>query len=274
MAGVKSATADWDFDAVTIGFPGLVEDGQLVREPLNLGGGWLDANLERAFDRPVRIINDAALQALASYEGGRMLFVGFGTSIGSALVADDTIVPVELGLIPFTRRATFKTRLTKDARKKSGHKRWQKYVHESVALLQDIFWPQRHGDRGRQCQAPRPAARSLPADDEPRRVRGRAAALGGKRPPRSRPTGRRGASPRRVPPTFFPRGPRLAPVRYTTARRSLWFRIEPMPIDIALTGLAMPLAEFPRSPARPKTAAIAPPGWVRPPARRRSCCRR
>ena len=84
MAGVKSATADWDFDAVTIGFPGLVEDGQLVREPLNLGGGWLDANLERAFDRPVRIINDAALQALASYEGGRMLFVGFGTSIGAA----------------------------------------------------------------------------------------------------------------------------------------------------------------------------------------------
>jgi polyphosphate glucokinase len=141
VAGVKSATADWDFDAVTIGFPGLVEEGQLVREPLNLGGGWLDANLERAFDRPVRIINDAALQALASYEGGRMLFVGFGTSIGSALVADDTIVPVELGLIPFTRRATFKTRLTKEARKKSGHKRWQKYVHESVALLQDMFWP-------------------------------------------------------------------------------------------------------------------------------------
>jgi predicted NBD/HSP70 family sugar kinase len=88
VAGVKAATADWDFDAVTIGFPGLV-----------------------------------------------------GTSIGAALVADDTIVPVELGLIPFTRRATFKTRLTKEARKKAGHKRWQKYVHESVALLQDIFWP-------------------------------------------------------------------------------------------------------------------------------------
>jgi len=141
VAGVKSATADWDFDAVTIGFPGLVENGQLVREPLNLGGGWLDANLERAFDRPVRIINDAALQALASYKGGRMLFVGFGTSIGSALVADDTIVPVDPGLIPFTKRATFMTRLTNEARKKSGHKRWQKYVHESVALLQDIFWP-------------------------------------------------------------------------------------------------------------------------------------
>ena len=100
MAGVKSATADWDFDAVTIGFPGSSRTGSVVREPLNLGGGWLDANLERAFDRPVRIINDAALQALASYEGGRMLFVGFGTSIGSALVADDTIVPVELGLTP------------------------------------------------------------------------------------------------------------------------------------------------------------------------------
>jgi predicted NBD/HSP70 family sugar kinase len=141
VAGVKAVTVDWDFDAVTIGFPGLVEDGRLVREPLNLGGGWLDAHLERAFDRPVRIINDAALQALASYEGGRMLFVGFGTSIGSALVADDTIIPMELGLIPFSKRATFMTRLTKEARRKLGQKRWQRYAHEAIALLQDVFWP-------------------------------------------------------------------------------------------------------------------------------------
>jgi polyphosphate glucokinase len=141
VAGVKAATRDWTFDAITVGFPGLVENGQLVREPLNLGGGWLSFDLARAFDRPVRIINDAALHALASYEGGRMLFVGFGTSIGAALVADDVIVPVELGLVPFTKRHRFMTRLTKQARKESGHKRWQRSVHEAVELLQDIFWP-------------------------------------------------------------------------------------------------------------------------------------
>lgn len=141
LAGVREATEGWSYDAVSIGFPGLVDNGQLAREPLNLGGGWMDCDLEAAFERPVRIINDAALQALASYEGGRMLFVGFGTSIGAALVADDTIVPLELGLIPFTAKARFMTRLTKVARKKLGHKRWQGYVHEAVALLQDIFWP-------------------------------------------------------------------------------------------------------------------------------------
>lgn len=141
VAGVRAATGDWDFDAVTLGFPGLVEDGRLVREPLNLGGGWLDADFERALGRPVRIINDAALQALASYAGGRMLFVGFGTSVGAALVADDVVVPVELGLIPFSRRHTFMSRLTKAARKRTGHERWQRAVHEAVLLLQDVFWP-------------------------------------------------------------------------------------------------------------------------------------
>ena len=141
VAGVKAATRDWTFDAITVGFPGLVENGQVVREPLNLGRGWRAFDLVRAFDRPVRIINDAALHALAAYEGGRMLFVGFGTSIGAALVADDVIVTVELGLIPFTKRHTFMTRLTKQARKEYGHKRWQRAVHEAVELLQDVFWP-------------------------------------------------------------------------------------------------------------------------------------
>jgi polyphosphate glucokinase len=175
VAGVKSATAGWDFDAITMGFPGLVEDGRLVREPLNLGGGWLEADLAKAFDRPVRIINDAALQALASYEGGRMLFVGFGTSIGAALVADDTIVPVELGLIPFTRRATFMTRLTKEARRTLGHKRWQKHVYESVALLQDVFWPRDTVIGGGN------AKHLDPLPDRTRRMRNRDAIAGARR---------------------------------------------------------------------------------------------
>jgi polyphosphate glucokinase len=141
VAGVKELTGDWEFDAVTIGFPGLVENGKLVREPLNLSGGWLNFDFARAFDRPVRIINDAAMQALANYRDGRMLFVGFGTSVGAALIADDVVVPVELGLIPFSKKHTFMSRLTKEARRKNGHERWQKAVHNAVFLLQDIFWP-------------------------------------------------------------------------------------------------------------------------------------
>ena len=141
VAGVKAATADWDFDAISMGFPGLVEHGNLVREPLNLSGGWVKFDFAQAFEKPVRIINDAALQALANYKGGRMLFVGFGTSVGATLIVEDVIVPVELGLIPFSRRHTFMSRLTKEARRANGHTRWQKDVLIAVALLQDIFWP-------------------------------------------------------------------------------------------------------------------------------------
>jgi polyphosphate glucokinase len=141
VAGVKARTKDWQFDAISIGFPGLVENGKLVREPLNLSGGWLKFDFSRAFGRPVRIMNDAAMQALANYKGGRMLFVGFGTSVGAALIADDVVVPVELGLIPFSKRHTFMSRLTKQARRQNGHARWQKAVYDAVFLLQNIFWP-------------------------------------------------------------------------------------------------------------------------------------
>lgn len=141
VAGVKKATKDWEYDAITMGFPGLVEGGKLVREPLNLSGGWMNFNFAQAFRRPVRIINDAAMQALANYQGGRMLFVGFGTSVGAALVADGVVVPVELGLIPFSRRHTFMSRLSKAARRADGQERWEKAVHRAVALLRDVFWP-------------------------------------------------------------------------------------------------------------------------------------
>jgi polyphosphate glucokinase len=159
VAGVKAATADWKYEAISIGFPGLVRDGKLVREPLNLSGGWLEFDFASAFGVPVRIINDAALQALANYEGGRMLFVGFGTSVGASLIADDSIVPVELGLIPFSRRHTFMSRLTKEARRRNGHTRWQKDVHAAVTLLRDIFWPDDTviGGGNAKCLDPLPA---------------------------------------------------------------------------------------------------------------------
>jgi predicted NBD/HSP70 family sugar kinase len=142
VSKTKATVEGWDFDCVTLGYPGLVKDGKLVREPLNLGGSWMTFDFEAAFGKPVRIINDAALQALAVYRGGRMLFVGFGTSIGCALVADDVIVPVELGLIPMGKKEVFMTRLTKAARKENGHTKWQAGVHEAVALLRDVFFPE------------------------------------------------------------------------------------------------------------------------------------
>lgn len=136
---VKERASGWKYDAITIGFPGLVKDGALVREPLNLGDGWLDFSFKKAFGCPVRIINDAALQALASYEGGRMLFMGFGTSIGASIVADDVIVPVELGLVPMSSGEPFLKRLTKVARKENGDKKWQRDVTKAVGLMQDVF---------------------------------------------------------------------------------------------------------------------------------------
>lgn len=139
VEGVKKATGDWKYDFITLGYPGLVKDGKLVREPLNLSGGWLNFNFSKALGKPVQIINDAALQALANYQCDRMLFVGFGTSVGASLVADDVIVPVELGLIPFSRRHTFMSRLTKEARRVNGQKRWQQDVNAAVSLLQDVF---------------------------------------------------------------------------------------------------------------------------------------
>jgi polyphosphate glucokinase len=135
-------TRKWGVTAVTLGFPGLVRDNAPAREPLNLGGGWLGYDYEAALACPVRIINDAAMQALAAYSGkGRMLFVGFGTSVGCALIADGVLTNIETGLIPLTRRECFKDRLSKEARRINGHARWQQDVDKAVALLQDMFWP-------------------------------------------------------------------------------------------------------------------------------------
>lgn len=141
VEGVKSLVKDWVYDCVTLGFPGLVKDGKLLREPLNLSGGWLNYDFSAAFARPLRIINDAALQALANYTPGRMLFVGFGTSVGAALIADDVIVPVELGLVPFGKKHRFMTTLTKEARRNLGQQRWHEYACSAITLLQDMFWP-------------------------------------------------------------------------------------------------------------------------------------
>lgn len=134
-------TSDWSYDCISIGFPGLVRDGAPSREPLNLGGGWLGFDFTEAFGRPVRLVNDAVLQATAAYEGGRMLFVGLGTSIGCALAVDGIFTNIEVGLIPLGKETRFMDRLTKASRRERGHEKWQRDVFTAVALLKDMFWP-------------------------------------------------------------------------------------------------------------------------------------
>ena len=97
VAGVLSATKDWDYEAVSIGFPGPVLCGQPMTEPVNLGPGWMGFDFEAAFRRPVKVINDAAMQALGSYQGGKMLFLGLGTGLGATVIMDGVIEPLELG---------------------------------------------------------------------------------------------------------------------------------------------------------------------------------
>src|ERR1700722_8536149 len=122
------ATEDWEFEAISLGFPGLVGDGRPAREPENLGGGWVNFDYKKAFGKPVRFINDAAMQALASYETGRMLFLGFGTSTGATVIVDDVILPFEIGTLRLTRSARFMDRLSKEAYKRDGVKKWLRSV--------------------------------------------------------------------------------------------------------------------------------------------------
>lgn len=141
VKGVLAATEDWEFEAVTLGFPGLVREGRIARNPLNLSGGWMDYDFEKAVKRPVRIINDASMQALARYETGRMLFVGLGTSVGAALIADDTVVPLEIGIMRLSKSEGFMDRMSKEALTTLGKKRWQRNVERALAVLRDVFWP-------------------------------------------------------------------------------------------------------------------------------------
>ena len=141
VQAVISETKDWEYDVVTIGFPGLIRNGQVARNPLNLGGEWEGFDFETAFRRPVRLINDAALQALANYDSGRFLFVGLGTSVGATLIVDDVVVPVEVGLLRLSKSQGFMDRLSKEALNSRGRKRWQTAVERAIFHLKDLFWP-------------------------------------------------------------------------------------------------------------------------------------
>ncbi len=138
---VREATGDWEYDRISIGYPGLLRDGRPSRDPLNLGPKWMDFDYEKAFEKPVRFMNDAAMQALGNYESGRLLFLGFGTSTGACLVADDALIPIEIGMLRFTRRARFMEWLSKKGLKRLGARRWVQAVTDAVELLQNVFGP-------------------------------------------------------------------------------------------------------------------------------------
>lgn len=133
--GVKKLTRTWVFSAVSIGFPGPVRHGHPLAEPHNLGRGWVGYDFAAAFGRPVKLINDAAMQALGSYEGGHMLFLGLGTGLGSAMIVDGVVNPMELAHLPYKKGKTYEEYLGKDGMKSMGRKKWEKHVHEVVEML-------------------------------------------------------------------------------------------------------------------------------------------
>jgi polyphosphate glucokinase len=135
VAAVTAATAGWIYDAVSIGYPGPVVHGRPVIEPCHLGCGWVGFDFKRAFHRPVKMINDASMQALGSYEGGRMLFLGLGTGLGSALVVDNVLEPLELAHLPYRKARTYEDYLGQAGLKRLGKRKWRRHVAAVVRHL-------------------------------------------------------------------------------------------------------------------------------------------
>jgi len=136
---VRKAVAGTKYDAVTIGFPGPVKGGRPAEEPVNLGRGWVRFDYARAFGKPVRFVNDAAMQALGSYRGGRMLFLGLGTGLGSALVIEGLLQPLEMAHLPYRSGKTYEDFLGKRGLDRVGKKRWRQLVFEIVPRLHHAF---------------------------------------------------------------------------------------------------------------------------------------
>ena len=134
------AVVGWRWSRVTVGIPSPVRAGKVVAEPVNLGDGWVGFDYEAAFGKPTKVVNDAVMQAVGSYEGGRMLFLGLGTGLGSAMIADGVIEPLELGHLPF-RKKTFEDYVSERAMKKVGKKKWTKAVFATVEQLSAAMEP-------------------------------------------------------------------------------------------------------------------------------------
>ncbi len=138
---VKRLVRDWKYDAVSIGYPGPVVQGHPLREPYNLGKGWVGFDFRKAFGCPVRVINDAAMQALGSYHGGRMLFLGLGTGLGSAMIVDGIIEPMELAHLPYKKGKTYEDYIGLRGLERLGKKKWRRHVADVVEQLKAAMEP-------------------------------------------------------------------------------------------------------------------------------------
>jgi polyphosphate glucokinase len=139
VRGVKRIVKGWQYDVVSIGYPGPVIHGRPLHEPHNLAGGWVGFDFAKAFGRPVQIINDAAMQALGSYHGGRMLFLGLGAGLGSAMIVDGILEPMELAHLPYKNHGTYEDYVGVLALQRLGKKKWRRYVTDVVTRLKDAL---------------------------------------------------------------------------------------------------------------------------------------
>jgi polyphosphate glucokinase len=140
VAGTLAVADGWKWSAVTVGIPAPIRAGKVIAEPVNLGAGWVGFDYESAFGVPTKVVNDAVMQAVGSYQGGRMLFLGLGTGLGSALIADGVIEPLELGHLPF-RKKTFEDYVGERKLKRLGKKKWKRAVFETVEQLSAAIEP-------------------------------------------------------------------------------------------------------------------------------------
>jgi polyphosphate glucokinase len=140
VSQVAQVAVGWSYDVVSIGYPGPVIRGRIVADPHNMGPGWIGFDFERAFSRPVKLINDAAMQALGSYDKGKMLFVGLGTGLGSALIVEGIVVPLELAHMPY-RKGTFEDYVGLRGLKRMGRRKWRKHVDAVIEQFVATFQP-------------------------------------------------------------------------------------------------------------------------------------
>jgi len=132
--------AGWEYDVISLGVPCVVRDERVRKEPANLGEGWVDYDFEKAFNCPVKLINDAAIQAYGCYEGGTMLFLGFGTGLGTALIADGTVIPLEAAHLPYDKtKKTLEDYVGKEGRRNMGDEKWLKHSFRIIKSLRHAF---------------------------------------------------------------------------------------------------------------------------------------
>lgn len=141
VTAVKEAAAKWKYSKVSIGYPGPVLHGKPVSDPHNLGAGWVGFDFQKAFNRPVKLVNDAAMQAIGSYEGRRMLFLGLGTGLGSALIVDGILQPLELAHLPYKNGRTYEEYIGLIGLERLGKRRWRRHVADVVSRLKTALEP-------------------------------------------------------------------------------------------------------------------------------------